>query len=266
MEQSDGAAPRTSRFDRTREWGDRTHRRFWWHQHAGRALTPPVYSWLDDDEWAVLSDWFADTERRNLIGEMTVPMISVLQGFVMGSGIRSIVQLGHFAGYSTLLIGFMLRRMGGERGLASIDINPGITDYTRSWVDRAGLSAYVSLVVGDSASPASRDAALASRGRAPRLVVIDSSHQYAHTLRELDLWWESLAPGGLLFLHDTSDDARSFDKTGQGGVRCALDQWLAARPAIPGVILDGSPQADRRAAYADGCGLAILQKPIAVKP
>jgi hypothetical protein len=44
----------------------------------------------------------------------------------MGSAITRIVQLGHHYGYSTLLIGFMLRAMGvRSTGLASIDISEG---------------------------------------------------------------------------------------------------------------------------------------------
>jgi predicted O-methyltransferase YrrM len=70
--------------------------------------------------------------------------MSVLQGLVMGSAITRIVQLGDHYGYSTLLLGFMLRAMGvSSTGLASIDISDGATRVTQRWVDRAGLRSQV---------------------------------------------------------------------------------------------------------------------------
>ncbi|MBK7403422.1 MAG: class I SAM-dependent methyltransferase [Phycisphaerales bacterium] len=251
------------RTKRSTDFGPRAHRRYWWHRFGGRSYAPPVYSDLSDEEWALLEDWFEDSQRVGAGGEMSIPMISVLQAFIMGSGIRSIVQLGHYKGYSTLMIGFMLRRMGIEKGLVSIDLDPKITDYARGWVERAGLEPYVTLLVNDSAAPAMPAAAEAVLGRAPRCVIIDSSHQYAHTLRELDLWWGALAPGGMVFLHDCSEFARQWDTTGEGGVRRAIQEWLARHPEASSMLLEGDPRADDSTAYADGCGLGILQKPLA---
>ena len=64
--------------------------------------------------------------------------MSLIQGLVMGSGIRSIVQLGHFLGDSTLLLGFMMRRMSFTCSIFSIDISPEASEYTRGWIARAG--------------------------------------------------------------------------------------------------------------------------------
>ncbi|MCC7387765.1 MAG: class I SAM-dependent methyltransferase [Phycisphaerales bacterium] len=246
---------------RSTDFGDRAHRRYWWHRTGGRSYAPPVYSDLTEAEWAVMEAWFEDSERVGSGGEMSVPMISVLQGFIMGSGIRSIVQLGHYKGYSTLMIGMMLRRMGVEKGLVSIDIDKGMTEGVQGWLARAGLEAQVRLIVSDSAAPGMPAAAEVILGRAPRCLIIDSSHQYAHTLRELDLWWDALAPGGLMFLHDCSDYARGWDSTGEGGVRRALEEWLPRHPETAALMLEGNPNADGPVAYADGCGLCMMQKP-----
>jgi predicted O-methyltransferase YrrM len=248
--------------ERSAEFADREHARYWWHHGRGRGIAPPIYSDLTDGEWLLLREWFEETERAGACGEMSVPMASVLHAFVMGSGLRAIVQLGHFKGYSTLLLGFWLRRMRAERGLVSIDWNQKSTDDTRSWVERAGLEPYVTLLVGDSAAaemPAASEAAL---GRRPRGVIIDSSHQYEHTVRELDLWWGALAPGGMMFLHDCSDFARQWDRTGQGGVRRALEEWLPRTPEASAMMLDGDPGEDEPSAYADRCGLCLIQKPM----
>ncbi|HZW09951.1 MAG TPA: class I SAM-dependent methyltransferase [Phycisphaerales bacterium] len=252
--------------ERSNEFASRGHPRYWWHEGRGRGHTPPVYSDLADGEWALLREWFEDTERLGTCGEISVAMASVLQAFVMGSGLRSIVQLGHFRGYSTLLMGFWLRRMGVERGLVSIDCNQKSTEYTRGWIERAGLARCVTLLVGDSADPEMLGAAERALGRAPRCVIVDSSHQYAHTVRELDLWWGALAPGGMMFLHDCSEFARRWDRTGEGGVRRALEEWFARTPEARAIMLDGDPGESGASAYADRCGLCMVQKPMRAGP
>lgn len=237
------------------------HLRFWWHASETRAYEPDLYRVLSDDERAVLKAWYDDTLTRNLIGEMAVPMASVVNGFVTGSGIRRIVQLGHFAGYSCLLLGWALRRMGATRGLLSIDNKDRHTAFVAGWLDRAGLGDYVGLHTADSASPGSVAAAREYLGGDPACVVIDSSHQYAHTLAELDLWYDALAPGGLLFLHDASPMASEYDRTGEGGVRRALDEWLA-RPVAPSALtLLGPARHGQDGPYADPSGLCLIQKP-----
>lgn len=241
-------------------------RRYWWHWGRARQYIPDVYGCLRQDEWALFAAWFEETERVGRLGEMAVPMVSVLRGFLMGSGVSAVVQLGHYAGYSTLLLGFMLRRMKRRNALFSIDIDPDATEFTRGWVERAELTQQVALHLGDSADPRSADAADAYLGRPPQAVIIDSSHEYAHTLRELDLWYGRLPPGGMLFCHDASVYAATFDRTGKGGVRRALREWLARLPgggAGSAILIDGDADVPGKAgiAYADGCGLCIIQKP-----
>jgi predicted O-methyltransferase YrrM len=239
------------------------HPRFWWHTLHGTDYVPPIYATLSDDEWRVMRSWYAATAARDAIGEINVPAMSLMQGLVMGNGLRRIVQLGHFYGYSALLLGFWLRQMGGERKLFSIDIDADATAFCEDWVRRAGLGAQVALHTADSAAPESRDAALRAIGGAPELVLIDSSHQYAHTLRELELWIDELPPAGMMLLHDVSVYAMSFDATGKGGVRTALQEWAAGRDDIALLSLNGDLPEDtdpNRVVYKDGCGMGILQK------
>ncbi|MBI5344682.1 MAG: hypothetical protein HZB83_05005 [Deltaproteobacteria bacterium] len=96
--------------------------RFAWHKFGD--YVPPIYSFLTGNEWEILEKWYEDTESRKLLGECNIPFISSVQGFIMGSVINNIVQLGHFAGYSTLLIGFMMRRMKMKNSFITIDIDP----------------------------------------------------------------------------------------------------------------------------------------------
>ena len=248
---------------RSLEFGSRAGRRYWWHAGAeSPAYIPPVYSFLTDEEWGYLRDWFDETDRRELIGECQVPLVSLLQGLIMGNQIRSIVQAGHYAGYSTLMVGFMLRRMGYRRGLYSIDIDGFVCDYTRTWVERVGLGEYVKVVQGDSAEPAAPERAREYLGRDPRIVFIDSSHTYGHTCRELELWYPRLSEGGLLICHDSADRAAAFDATGQGGVRRAIEEWKVRHPEVSCMSLAGTSGIHHRdGVYQDGCGVFLAQKP-----
>jgi predicted O-methyltransferase YrrM len=112
---------------------------------------PPLYADLTDEEFEILLEWYEETEKKQLIGEANIPLLSTLTGFVAGNNLDRIVQCGHYAGYSTLLLGWTLRKMGKKKALFSIDINPDVTEFTQNWVNRAGLEDVVHLAVGDSA-------------------------------------------------------------------------------------------------------------------
>lgn len=245
---------------RSRAFEQRSLDRYWWHQRPGNQYVPAAYSFLDDAEWQILAEWFRDTDGRQLASEMSVPMISILQGFVMGSGIRRIVQLGHYAGYSALMLGFMLRHMGCTHGLFSVDIDAKITSYTRQWIERAGLSEQVQLVVSTSEAPQLPEEARQYLGGGIQLIVLDTSHSYAQTVRELDLWCCALEPRGLIFLHDSSLFAQQFDGSFAGGVHRALREGAESRGMVL-LNLNGDVTGGEPTTYADICGLGILYKP-----
>jgi predicted O-methyltransferase YrrM len=229
----------------------------------GTDYVPPLYGALSDAEWQIIEGWYEETDRNHSIGEINVPAMSMVQGLVMGSAITRIVQLGHYYGYSALLVGFMLRAMGAGGRLFSIDIDPNATAFSQQWIDRADLGGYVQLHLGDSAAEASLNAAVDNLGAMPQLILLDSSHQYEHTLRELDLWVPRMDPGSIMLLHDTSVFAQTFDVAGAGGVQRALDEWLPDHPEAEFLSLNrqvtpGSNAPDL--VYKDGCGLGILQR------
>lgn len=249
--------------ERSLKFQQRQHNRYWWHRAPNTNYVPITYSFLDEGEWLLIQDWFEDTERQYPnTGEANVPPLSLLIGFISGNAINRIVQCGHYVGYSTLLLGFLLRKMGQKNALFSIDIDDGVTSYTRGWVTEAGLEEQVRLCVADSADregPAR--AAEYFGGLPPQLVFIDSSHQYEHTLKELELWYPALPIGGLLILHDTSQFAAAFDATGKGGVFRAVSEWCAVQGKtglmLNSFVTGGSPG---DFPYRDGCGLSIIQK------
>jgi len=249
---------------RSRRFRHEQHPRYWWYQLQRTDYVPAVYATLSESEWRLMEDWYAETQRRDSIGEINVPAMGFVHGLVSGSGITRIAQLGGYYGYSTLLIGFMLRAMDAEGAIVSIDIDPEATAFSQKYIDRAGLGRWIKLHVGDSADPASRQWAIDTLGGDPELLLIDSSHQYAHTLRELDLWIPSLPTGSIALLHDTSDFARDFDPTKDGGVKRAVEEWMPKHPEIAFLSLNGAHPwgtGDGNAiTYKDGCGLGIMQR------
>ncbi len=249
--------------DRSRRWTEEESPRYWWHRLPGMDFVPPIYSDLTREEWEIVRAWYEETDENGLIGECAVPLLSLLQGLVMGSRLARIVQLGTCSGYSSLLLGFMLRRMHAPGGLFTLDINPDLCAYSARWVERAGLSDFVRIAEGDSCDPATRAAAEKHWGEGPELILLDSSHEYGATLTELDLWYPALGPGGFLVLHDVSTFAVDFDVTGQGGVGQALDEWRRQNPGVEAICLNRGSRsmALPRPPYKDACGVGLIQKP-----
>jgi predicted O-methyltransferase YrrM len=248
---------------RSRRWTGDERPRFWWHRLPGMDFVPPIYSDLTDEEWKIVRAWYEETDREGLIGECAVPLISLLHGLVMGNRIARIVQLGTCSGYSTLLLGFMLRRLNAPDGLFTLDINPELCALTRRWLERAGLTNFVTVASGNSLDPHAIMTARKQFGADPEMIILDSSHEYNATMQELDLWYPALQRGGLFVLHDVSRFAAGFDKTGEGGVRRAFEEWRRKNPEAEGLCLNGEARSMDlpRPLYKDACGLGLIHKP-----
>lgn len=247
---------------RSHRWTHDEGPRYWWHRLPGMDFVPPVYSDLADDEWRLIRDWYAETDLSGVIGECAVPLISLLHGLVFGNRITRIVQLGTCSGYSSLLLGFMLRRMNAPRGLFTLDINPELCALTERWLARAGLTNYVTVAVGDSRAAETLTAATEHFGAEPEMILLDSSHEYQATLDELALWYPALQIGGLLVLHDISIFASDFDVTKKGGVRRALAEWRQQHPEAETFCLNGESRSMSlpRPLYKDACGVGLIHK------
>jgi predicted O-methyltransferase YrrM len=226
-------------------------------------FVPPVYSELTAEEWAIVRAWYEETDRSGIIGECAVPLVCFLQGLVLGNRITRLVQLGTCSGYSSLLLGFMLRRMNAEEGLLTFDINPELCQLTRSWLERAGLTNYVTVMEGDSLDSRSLAVARKFFPDLPELILLDSSHEYQATVRELELWYPALQIGGLLLLHDVSRFAAGFDVTREGGVGRAFAEWRRSHPEAEALCLNGESNSMElpRPLYKDACGLGLIHKP-----
>jgi predicted O-methyltransferase YrrM len=248
---------------RSRRFRGLAHERYWWHRLSGTDFVPPIYSVLSDAEWKVMESWYSETEERGMVGEINVPAMSLVQGLVSGGAVTRFVQLGHYCGYSTLLIGFWLRQMGEERRLVTVDIDPVASSFTEEWVQRAGLTRHVTVLTGAAADPELQARVLELVGGPPQMMLVDTSHGYEATKRELELWVPSLVRQGLLLVHGTSVFGQSFDAAGEGGVARAVDDWAAGRSDVAFLNLNRRVVAGEDAAqlvYRDGCGMGVLQR------
>src|ERR1041385_2854563 len=198
---------------RSRCWTTNPLPRYWWHRLPGMDYVPPIYSELTADEWALVAARFEETDRSGQNGECGVPRMSFLHGLIMGKRAERIVQPGTCSGYSMLLIGFMLRRMNAHQGLFTIDCDPAMCATSKRWLSRAQLEPFVTVQLLNSTDPTTPDQAARYLQGAPGLLIIDSSHEYAATVTELNLWYPALAAGGIILLHDTSRFAVQFDVT-----------------------------------------------------
>jgi predicted O-methyltransferase YrrM len=245
----------------TEAYSRREGNRYWWWKIPGMTGDPLMYHLMKESERKLISEWYDETEAKRLIGECAPPLAAFLQGFIGGNAISRIVQLGHYAGYSTLMIGMILRKIGKGR-LFSVDHSPKNCKYTEKWVKKAALDDYVVLNCNDSAATHLPYSAVEVLGGEPELLIIDSAHTYSQTIRELDLWMPALKKNGFVLLHDASEAAKTYDIE-NGGVAGALNHWCKRNGYQyfvfnGGDATPGSKHSDL--VYRDGRGLGIIQK------
>ncbi len=228
----------------------------WFRQ---RHYAPFVFHIMNEREREVLLRWFESSEGDwpHGNGASGFTAMSIISGALLSSGVNNLVQCGHYIGFSSIILGSVFRYMGKKNALYSMDVHEKAHRYALKWVEEAGLSNVVKCVLRSSDEPENIVECEKFFGRTPETVFIDSSHNYSHTMRELDLWFGALPPGGLLFLHDVSNLAKSYDSQGKGGVKAALLEFLG-RSAASGILLNGVDY--NNMIYADTCGLGIIQK------
>jgi predicted O-methyltransferase YrrM len=241
--------------------------RNWWFKRTKSRYLPPIFSFLNKEEFELLQSWYLDTKLKNLIGESNIPFMSFLQGLIMGNSINKIIQLGHYAGYSSLLIGFMLRKMDIKNSFVSIDIDKNVSDYTSLWIKKANLTDYVKIIIGNSTDKTIVNNSLEFLKDKPKLVIIDSSHQYKHTSKELSIWSKKIEKFGIIILHDVSKFASEFDYKKLGGVNKALKKFKNEniKFEVCGInenfhSIKKSISDVNKLTYLDGCGIGIIQK------
>ena len=237
-------------------------KRYWWFKLNQRL--PIFFSYFSGFQKQVLCDWYNETDKTGS-GECNYPLIGMLIGLLgtnPGSNLK-MVQLGHYNGFSSLLIGFIYNNIQVKGSFFSIDISKSLTEQANKWVTKANLDNYVKQIVGDSADPKSLVLALKYlQTDEINILFIDSSHAYEHTKKELALWFPKIKKGGFIFLHDTSIKARQSNGV---GVYDAFKEFCKAHEKelvninINSFVEKGKTKKEDLL-YQDGCGLGIIQK------
>jgi predicted O-methyltransferase YrrM len=241
--------------------GPNGDRRYWWFKR-NKSL-PVFFHYYTSQQKQVLCEWYDETDTSGS-GECNYPLIGLFIGLI-GSNPSSrmkMVQLGHYNGFSSLLLGFVFQNFNISNSFISFDISSNITAQANKWTERAGLNPYVKQLVGDSADPQNVNIALDHlQSDSIDILFIDSSHEYNHTLKELQLWFPKLSRGGFVFLHDTSLKARQANGI---GVHDAFKEFCDAyKDSIQHININSFVQKGISKAellYQDGCGVGILQK------
>lgn len=231
-----------------------------WFKNERHRYPPFIFNLITAEDRALLLRWYDETQQHWPYGDGATGFatMSTICGLILGSGVKSLVQCGHYVGFSTLILGMTFRYMGVKNALYTMDVHQKAHEYTLRWVEETGLTDYVRCVFRDSADPTNVEEARSYFGDTIEAIFIDSAHTYTHTKRELELWYPALAQSGFVFLHDVSDVAKSYDTEGKGGVKLALLEFL--NDASAQYMLLNSTWPGAGAIYSDHNGLGIIQK------
>lgn len=225
-----------------------------WYYDRGIKIDPPFAHFLDDEEILICADWFADTTDDPYIGDSGFIAISMIAELILANQIDQVVQLGHYAGFGSLIIGMLLRKVSPNARLVSFDIDARMNDFCEKLMERAGLQDVVRHVCIDSTDPITAEIAGAHLKASPGLIFIDASKQYRNTITEVSMWTNYTV--GYIVAHDVSVVAKGEQANGALGVS---DGLIDSRRFGEHELLLLDPQTEKRNGfpYLDPCGLGI---------
>ncbi|MCC6920794.1 MAG: class I SAM-dependent methyltransferase [Alphaproteobacteria bacterium] len=105
---------------------------------------------------------------------------------------QGIVEIGRFNGGSTFLMGCANPRVP----IWSVDIAPQDDERLKKVLAKAKIEADIRLIVGDSQNKRYPEVGLFD------VLFIDGDHSYDGCMRDMKNWYDLLAPGGSVLLHD----------------------------------------------------------------
>lgn len=160
--------------------------------------------------------------------------LTVLSGMLAASRARRVLQLGTFLGYSSVVLGDVLAAPNHDWRFVSVDPNPQYNAISKKYTDMAGLDC---VEYWDGASESEQIVARAALEQWDA-IYIDTTHQYEQTCKEIALYTALAQPQTIIMFHDASTHAQTLDLGGQGGVKRAFTEFLAARPDWQGMIFE----------------------------
>jgi len=217
--------------------------------------------YLDDHSWqdclsAPARRVIAElVQHREFAGSTDPATLNALWLLVTRTKPERVLQIGTHIGLSALFLADVMRQQRPDTRLFTIEPDTSVLEISREFIAAAGLEPFVTFVEGFSTDAGVADALRPHR--AFTLVYLDSSHSYGSTLRELEIIFEEekwLDANGMLILHDAAHEAVGFDPTGEGGVRRAIDEWMAARGSDYQMVILEPPL------WQSVCGIALMRR------
>ena len=183
-----------------------------------------------------------DAELWKQVSWLGVPVLQwptdllLLQELMTKLRPRFVVETGLYLGGSAIFYASILRLLGIEGRVISIDIR--IAPEARKNIEASAFSRQIDLIEGDSKSESVHRQLQALLGGEPNvLVCLDSDHSYAHTLGELRSFSRYVPVGGYMVLFDTMcEDWADLPNGNPSWVRdspmAALREFLAENPSF----------------------------------
>ena len=225
-----------------------------WYFERGIQIDPPFAFFLDDKEIDTCAEWFAKTTDDPFIGDSGFIAISIVSELILANQIERVVQLGHYAGFGSLILGMILAKVSPRARLISFDIDFKMTKFCDDLMERVGLEKVVQHVCIDSTDSLTLHLAGLQLAGNPGLIFIDASKQYHNTIKEVTMWSEYV--NGYIVAHDTSIVAKSDQANGLLGVSDGLvDSAKFMKNEL--LIIDPHTELLSEFPYLDPCGLGI---------
>ena len=177
-------------------------------------------------------------QEQDVRGSTPEGELNLLVGLLAAQGATKILQLGTYLGWSALVLADLVYPHGY---VVSVDPDPGYLQQAERYARLASLG-NLHFIKGFSQDEDVANLANEYLSGDPPTwdaIYIDTTHHYAQTVRELEIYCGQVAgPGTLVLLHDASTHAQSLDVESQGGVKAAITEWLAAHPEWQGMICE----------------------------
>ena len=193
-----------------------------YRKELGRTVTTVYEGYLDR-----LSRWSDIYEHLPLLHDVAISR----------PGVR-VLELGSRTGNSTLA--FLSGAVAARGHVTSVDIAP-LNDQMRMW---AAIPEWT-FIHGDDMDPQVQDRLPAEVD----ILFIDTSHEYLHTVKELEAYVPRVVPGGMVLLHDT---LFLFARPGE--------KWDGTPPPVGQAVEDYCTATGRKWTHIpEGYGLGIIR-------
>jgi predicted O-methyltransferase YrrM len=190
----------------------------------------------------------------DFMGATDPQSLGFMYGLLANNRYSSILQLGTWMGFSTIVLADALKRsaVAAPRELTfdTVEVDAHAHSKAKAFIELAGLGPTIRCIDGSSLDPA-----VLTKLRAEYDVIyVDSSHATHETRSEIDAYFPRLRRGGIIAFHDSSHYAARWDPTHAGGVRKAIDDWVSSPSGPKEYIFLDEPF------WSSECGLFVARK------